>query len=145
MFEFQDNNNDSNNGDDDYDSRSDTEDDPGLLAARAPPTGSIHGVIQRASGVLAHCKKYIVSELLAAAMPVQPGGNGDVQEGAAMASSGGNGEAGCDGNVSDDREEEGDANAAATSGDDSFRFQQFDVVRRPPDHHYLGNREQASA
>ncbi|RLN27645.1 putative ubiquitin-conjugating enzyme E2 23 [Panicum miliaceum] len=102
--------NGANGEGDDDDDDSDTED--GLLvAARAmgPLLFLLQRVIQIASEVLAHCNKYGVAGAAAAA-----------------ASTSGNG--GGDSDVSDDRQ----------GVDDSFRFQQFEVMlQSPPDHHYL--------
>ena len=56
-------------------------------------------------------------------------GGGGAAAAAAAASTSGNG--GGDGDGSDRQ-----------GADDSFRFQQFDVMQSPPDHHYLDDTEQ---
>ncbi|XP_039841194.1 probable ubiquitin-conjugating enzyme E2 23 [Panicum virgatum] len=128
---------DGANGEGDDDD-SDTED--GLVPPNRATAGSLfllQRVIQIASGVLARCRKHIVREPAALAQRSASctDGNGDEDGGggaaaaAAAASASGNGG--------------GDGDGSARQGvDDSFRFQQFDVMQSPPDHHYLDSTEQ---
>ncbi|KAL6643709.1 hypothetical protein ACP70R_018475 [Stipagrostis hirtigluma subsp. patula] len=149
-------NDDTGEGDDDdSDSGSDGKED-GLAAAR--PTGwvgtFIQAVIGMAGAVLVHGKRYLISEPatppprsepstmenIEPPVPVSGDDDASLEVGGAAASASGNRES-VDGEKSD---RQGKAGADATNSNNSFRFQQFDVVLSPPDHHYLDNTEQGT-
>ncbi|KAL6622688.1 hypothetical protein ACP70R_032567 [Stipagrostis hirtigluma subsp. patula] len=134
---------DSNGNGDGTDDGSDnvTGAEDGLVPTRATTSrvgNMIRAVIRVAGEVLAHGRRYLVGEPVSLALRSEPsttvnveapapvfGGDGDPMEvvvgtSAASPSSSGDG------------------------SDDSFRFQQFEVVQSPPDHHYLDNTEQGT-
>ncbi|KAL6623342.1 hypothetical protein ACP70R_033221 [Stipagrostis hirtigluma subsp. patula] len=100
----------------------------------------IQAAIRMAGGVLVHGKRYLITESatpaprsqpsttenMEAPVPVSGGDDASMEVGAAAASASGNREGGGDGEESD---RQGKAGADATNSKNSFRFQQFDVVR----------------
>ncbi|KAL6622689.1 hypothetical protein ACP70R_032568 [Stipagrostis hirtigluma subsp. patula] len=123
--------------DDDSDNVTGAED--GLVATRAMTSrvgAMIRAVIRIAGGVLAHGRRYVVGEPVSLALRSDSSTTENVEAPAPV--SGGHG----------GRMEAVVGTAAASAcrsgegSDDSCRFQQFDVVQSPPDHHYLDNTDQ---
>ncbi|KAL6623334.1 hypothetical protein ACP70R_033213 [Stipagrostis hirtigluma subsp. patula] len=134
---------DSNGNGDGTDDGSDnvTGAEDALVATRATTSrvgNMIRAVIRIAGEVLAHGRRYLVGEPVSLALRSEPsttvnveapapvfGGDGDPMEvvvGTSVAS----------------------PSSSGDGSDDSFRFQQFEVVQSPPDHHYLDNTEQGT-